>query len=67
MGGDGCEFRGVQFSVRKVDVQDASGAGDTFMAGLVVKFLETKNIFASIEFANECASKVVSQRGVSIM
>lgn len=67
MGGDGCEFRGVPFSVRKVEVQDASGAGDTFMAGLVVKFLETKDIIASIRFANECASKVVSQRGVSVM
>jgi D-glycero-beta-D-manno-heptose-7-phosphate kinase len=67
MGSDGCEFRGVRFPVRKVEVQDASGAGDTFLAGLVVKFLDTKDIIASIEFANTCAAKVVSQRGVSVM
>ncbi len=67
MGPNGCEYRGIKFPVRKVEVQDASGAGDTFMAGLVVKFLETQDIMASIRFANECASKVVSQRGVTVM
>ena len=67
MGSDGCEFRGVSFPVKKVEVQDVSGAGDTFMAGLVVKFLETKDIIASIRFANDCASKVVAQRGIGIL
>jgi D-beta-D-heptose 7-phosphate kinase/D-beta-D-heptose 1-phosphate adenosyltransferase len=45
-------------------VRDLSGAGDTFMAALVVKYLENKDISESIEFANKCASWVVTQRGV---
>ena len=34
------------------------------MAALSVKFLETKNIDAAIEFANSCATKVVQKMGV---
>jgi sugar/nucleoside kinase (ribokinase family) len=45
-------------------VKDSSGAGDTFMAGLVVKYLKTSNIDESIKFANECARQVVQHRGV---
>ena len=48
MGSDGCEFCGVNYPVDKVEVKDVSGAGDTFMAGLVVKYFETKNIEESI-------------------
>ena len=67
MGADGCEYKGKIYSVNKVDVKDASGAGDSFMAGLVVKYCETNDIFKSILFANKCASKVVKQRGVSLI
>lgn len=67
MGSDGCEYRGVNYSVDKVEVKDVSGAGDTFMAGLVVKYFETKNIEESIKFANKCASTVVRHKGVSVL
>lgn len=67
MGSEGCECRGVNYSVDKVEVKDVSGAGDTFMAGLVVKYFETKNIEESIKFANKCASKVVRQKGVTVL
>ena len=67
MGSEGCEYMGVNYSVDKVEVKDVSGAGDTFMAGLVVKYFETKNIEESIEFANKCASKVVRQKGVTVL
>jgi bifunctional ADP-heptose synthase (sugar kinase/adenylyltransferase) len=67
MGSRGCEYQGVRYSVDKVEVKDVSGAGDTFMAGLVVKYSETKNIIEAIKFANQCASKVVKQKGVSII
>ena len=52
---------------KKVEVKDLSGAGDTFMAGLVVKFMETDDIDLSIKYANECASKVVTQKGVAVL
>jgi bifunctional ADP-heptose synthase (sugar kinase/adenylyltransferase) len=43
---------------------DVSGAGDTFVAAFALKFLETLEEKASIEYANEMASIVVSKRGV---
>ena len=67
MGSDGCEHNGCVYPVKKVDVQDVSGAGDTFMASLCVKYLQTKDIKQSINFANECASTVVKFRGVSVI
>lgn len=44
-----------------------SGAGDSFLAGLVIEYAKNEDIRASIEFANKCASKVVSQKGVSVI
>ena len=43
---------------------DVSGAGDTFVAAFTLCFLDTLEVFHSIEYANEMASRVVSQRGV---
>jgi bifunctional ADP-heptose synthase (sugar kinase/adenylyltransferase) len=65
-GGLGCEFRGVHYPVKASEVKDTSGAGDTFMAALVVKYLDTNSIETAIQFANECASTVVQRRGVSL-
>ena len=67
MGGKGCEFAGRKYPTKKVEVKDLSGAGDTFMAGLVVKYIETQDIENSIKFANQCASKVVTQKGVAVL
>jgi sugar/nucleoside kinase (ribokinase family) len=44
---------------------DVSGAGDTFLAGLVVKYMETKDIKEAIRFANKIAVEVVKKRGVA--
>lgn len=61
----GAMFNEVTFPVNNdIEVRDLSGAGDTFMAGLVISYLKTKSIDRSIEFANECATKVVQKRGV---
>lgn len=65
VGGDGCVFRSKRFPVGKVDVKDSSGAGDSFMAGLAINYLKTKDIEKAIKFANLCASEVVKHRGVS--
>ena len=45
---------------------DVSGAGDTFTAAFIVRYQETKDIVASILYANKKASKVVSKRGVAL-
>ena len=67
MGGLGCEYAGKRYPTKKVEVKDLSGAGDTFMAALVVKFTETDDIEHSIKYANQCASKVVTQKGVAVI
>ena len=67
LGENGCMYKGEVFSVEKVEIKDVSGAGDTFFAGLITKYLNTGDIFKSIKFANECASKVVQRKGVSIV
>ena len=67
MGGDGCDFNGIQYKVNKSDVKDTSGAGDSFMAALVIEYLRSEDIDKSIKYANKCASEVVKHRGVTII
>ena len=67
MGGEGCEYKGKRYPVKKVEVKDVSGAGDSFMAALVVEYCRTDDIIKSIEFANKCASEVVTHRGVTVL
>jgi D-glycero-beta-D-manno-heptose-7-phosphate kinase len=64
-GSGGCFYRGEIFPVSKVEIKDLSGAGDTFLAAMVAKYLETTNIRTSLRFANECATIVVQQKGVN--
>jgi len=61
---DGCEFDGILYPVEKVNIKDVSGAGDTFISGLVCEFVKTNNIETAIKFAQECATKVVQKKGV---
>lgn len=61
----GAMYDGKTYPVnRDIEVRDLSGAGDTFMASLVVKYIETKNIEESIIFANDNATIVVQKKGV---
>lgn len=66
-GANGAYFRDNHYSVNAVEVKDVSGAGDTFLSGLVVKYLQSENIDESIRFANKCASEVVKHKGVTII
>jgi len=67
MGGDGCKYQNKVYKVNKVDVKDTSGAGDSFLAGLVIEYLKSNDIEKSINFANKCASEVVKHRGVTVI
>ena len=64
LGNKGCRYKDKRFPVKEVDVKDMTGAGDSFLAGLVVEYLKTRNIEKSIKFANECATQVVQKKGV---
>ena len=50
---------------RKVEARDLSGAGDTFLAAFAVSMVKNDNINKAIDFAQECASKVVAKKGVT--
>ena len=68
VGGEGCEYQGKLYPVKqKVEVLDVSGAGDTFMAALAVKYTDTYDIEVAIDTANEYASQVVRHKGVTII
>jgi len=66
-GEHGCIFREKKYPVKKVEVRDTSGAGDSFISGLVVDYLKTNDIEKSIMFANKCASTVVTKKGVAVI
>lgn len=66
-GREGCNFDGKNYPTKSVEVKDVVGAGDTFLAGLVFKYIETNSIDESIEFANLCSTQIVQQRGVGIV
>ena len=65
LGSEGCRYAGVTYSVSNVEIKDPSGAGDTFVAGLAYKYVETTgDMEKALEFANKCATEVVQKRGV---
>jgi D-beta-D-heptose 7-phosphate kinase/D-beta-D-heptose 1-phosphate adenosyltransferase len=61
----GCQHKGKMYPVEKVQIRDVSGAGDTFLSGLVAEYVLTNNIEKSILFAQQCATVVVQKPGVS--
>ena len=64
-GKKGCIYKGKVFPTKEVPVKDVSGAGDTFLSGLVYEYIKTKDIEKSIKFAQDCTTKVVQKLGVS--
>tara|TARA_R110002050_G_C8962233_1_gene514557 strand:+ start:4799 stop:5554 length:756 start_codon:yes stop_codon:yes gene_type:complete len=73
-GKNGAKYKGKTYPVKnQVKVSNVSGAGDTFLAGFVYKYISLTidgsesdtDVSESIEFANKCASKVVQERGVT--
>lgn len=61
----GCRYKDKIFPVEKVKIKDVSGAGDTFLSGLVAEYILTNNIEKSILFAQQCATIVVQKQGVA--
>jgi D-beta-D-heptose 7-phosphate kinase/D-beta-D-heptose 1-phosphate adenosyltransferase len=64
-GKHGCVFKNTNYPTQEVSVKDVSGAGDTFLSGLVVEYARSKNIESAINFAQECTTVVVQKKGVS--
>ena len=63
-GSAGAEYKGKIYPGEKVPCFDVCGAGDTFMASLVHRFLQGDgDIIQSIDFANRCAAISVQYPG----
>ena len=65
VGSKGCIYNGKTYPVEKVEIKDLTGAGDSFLTGFVYRLLQTNDVSLSLTFANECATKVVQQKGVN--
>lgn len=65
LGSEGCRFRQVKYHVNNVEIKNLSGAGDSFLAGLVVEYLRTNDIGQALVAANNLATIVVQKKGVS--
>jgi bifunctional ADP-heptose synthase (sugar kinase/adenylyltransferase) len=64
-GKHGCNYQNKNYPTIDVPVKDVSGAGDTFLAGLVAEYAKSSNIESAIKFAQECTTVVVQKSGVS--
>jgi len=60
---DSGEYFKITSSAKKV--VDVCGAGDTFLAGFVLKWLSTGNYKKALEFADQVSAVAVSKSGVS--
>jgi D-beta-D-heptose 7-phosphate kinase/D-beta-D-heptose 1-phosphate adenosyltransferase len=65
LGRRGATYASVEYPVPEVEIRDVAGAGDSFIAGLIVNYVETRDIESAIVFANKCATEAVQKRGVS--
>ena len=65
LGSEGCLYNDKSYPVKEVSVKDVSGAGDTFLAGLVIGYLQHNDIELAIHFAQKCTTAVVQKHGVS--
>jgi len=67
VGAKGAVFDSINYPSPKVRYTiDVSGAGDTFTASFMYKYLQCRDIEKAIVYANSISADVVTKRGVSI-
>jgi len=62
----GTAYKHTTYPVIPIENGDVSGAGDTFTAGFVARYLNSEDVGASIEWGNYCAGEVIKKKGVSV-
>lgn len=67
LGENGATWQNNYYPTKKSKLYDVCGAGDTFLAGLVYKYLESNALDQAILFANKCASISVTHFGNFIL
>jgi len=66
LGARGCSHNNVLVRPEvSAEVRSVSGAGDTFLAALAVKYTETKDMKAAMEYANKCSQEVIRHPGTT--
>ncbi|QDP51409.1 MAG: putative bifunctional protein HldE [Prokaryotic dsDNA virus sp.] len=63
-GEKGASYQNTLYKSERVEVHDVCGAGDTFFAALIYKYLHTTSLPAAIKYANKCAKITVTKSGV---
>jgi bifunctional ADP-heptose synthase (sugar kinase/adenylyltransferase) len=64
--GNGASYKGKVYKTQRVENADVSGAGDTFVAGFVARYLDSEDVGVSINWANYCSGEVVKEKGVTV-
>jgi D-beta-D-heptose 7-phosphate kinase/D-beta-D-heptose 1-phosphate adenosyltransferase len=64
LGKYGTKYNNETYPAPQVEVADVCGAGDTFLAALVYRYLQTNSIPEAIQFANRAAAITVKHIGV---
>lgn len=64
LGDQGCKTDGVMVPVEPIDVFDATGAGDVFIAAFAHAYLKYGQLFPSLKYANKAARLSVQHSGV---
>jgi bifunctional ADP-heptose synthase (sugar kinase/adenylyltransferase) len=62
----GTTYKHTTYPVIPIENADVSGAGDTFVAGFVARYLDSEDIGVSIDWGNYCAGEVIKKKGVSV-
>ena len=65
LGDKGCVYMGKTYPVDKVDVKDMEGAGDTFLAGFALTYLQSRDVDLALQIANNYATIIVQHKGVN--
>ena len=55
------------YPTKPVTINDVSGAGDTFLAGLVCEYVRSQSLDKAIKFANKCARAAVQKPNVAFV
>lgn len=63
-GGKKVTWNGFEFYPPKVEAYDVCGAGDTFLAAVAYKYVETRSMEKAIQFAMKAAAVTVQKIGV---
>lgn len=67
LGSKGAMYKDIIYPTPEVEMHDVCGAGDTFLAALVYKYLQVDSIEDAIIFANKAAAISVQHVGVYVL